>query len=76
MSKIKIIRSDIYIKIQRLGYEHVMSNELYLNTIATYSFYDKIGYIYKYSNTVPKEYKRYINWKKAVKRIFDIDIQE
>lgn len=76
MSKINIMKDDNYIKVQRLGYAHVMSNKLSFNTIASYSFNDKMGYINKYSNTIPKEYKSYVNWKKAVKKTFDIDLQE
>lgn len=71
---INIIKNENYIRIQKLSHSHVMSKELSYNTIADYSFIKKEGCIYQFSNEVPKIYKTYINWKKSVKRLFNIEI--
>ena len=74
MKNINIIQNDNYIEVQKLCKTHVMSDEISFNTIAWYSYTDKKGSIHQYSGMIPKEYKSLINWKKAVKRIFDIDL--
>jgi hypothetical protein len=74
--KFNIIKTDNYIRIEKLNKAHVMSKELSYNEIADYSFIKKEGCVCQYSGVVPKVYKTYTGWKKAVKRLFDIDVEE
>lgn len=74
MNNFKINKTDNKITIEKLSYSHVLSNNLKYITIAEYDLINKIGYVYKYTSTIPKEYKNLVNWKKAVKRIFDFEM--
>jgi hypothetical protein len=72
---IKFIKTDNKIEIGKQCKAHVLSNKESLIIIAEYNYNNNLGSIYQFSNIPPKTYKSYRNWIKAVKRIFNIDVE-
>lgn len=76
MEDVKILKTDNKIEVKKLckNPTGASSGEIKYITIAEYKFYSNEGAIHQFFFQPSKFYKSLVNWRKAVKRIFDIDI--